>query len=1791
MDGASAASGGEGEKKKPPEGEVKSKRIMKTASQLELLEKTYAVETYPSEALRAELSAQLALSDRQLQMWFCHRRLKDRMKDRKQAEGKRQPKDSPTPSTIPGAEETGPATEVGNEHLSIAASSSSPFGHGIDPRRPVVHRTPGVAVARIGTDMSVMKRYYEPQQSVAELRAIATVEAQLGEPLREDGPILGMEFDPLPPDAFGAPIVAQQKQPGRSFEANLYEQPDLKPIKSATRPLHEYQFLPQQPTVRADAYERVAPSYQYGSPADGHNAKSAALSSARPFMHANEQVSSGYGFPSPLPSLNLLPQEGRQVHLLPSATAEYETVLRKSSLTNVGMDTQLGSHPITALENPFAPSDRRVNHDEDVLRIERKRKSEEARIAREVEAHEKRIRKELEKQDILRRKREEQMRKEMEKHDRERRKEEERLLREKQREEERFQREQRRELERRERFLQKESMRAEKMRQKEELRREKEAARQKAATERAIARRIAKESMELVEDERVELMDLAASSKGLPSIVSLDFETLQNLDIYRDKLVAFPPKSVLLKRPFATQPWNNSEENVGNLLMVWRFLITFTDVLGIWPFTLDEFVQAFHDYDPRLLGEVHLALLRIIIKDIEDVARTPSTGLGGHQNSAANPGGGHPHIVEGAYAWGFDIRNWQRHLNPLTWPEILRQFALSAGFGPQLKERNADQAYLRDDNEGNDGEDVITNLRSGAAVENAVAIMQERGFSNPRRSRHRLTPGTVKFAAFHVLSLEGSKGLTILEVAEKIQISGLRDLTTSKTPEASIAAALSRDSKLFERTAPSTYCVRPAYRKDPADGDVLLSEARERIRIFKCGFEDGEDADDAEREEDSESDVADDPEVDDLGSDLNPKTKACNSSGANRYNTNSLFENGNMVDDVIRTPQVGLQKTGEAFSSVRSDRNNEVKNLGSSIGQSVDIAGTSTNMDQEDADIDESNLGEPWVQGLMEGEYSDLTVEERLNSLVALVGVALEGNSIRVVLEERLEAANALKKQIWAEAQVDKRRTKEDYVIKTHYSSLLGNKAEPNLTMSMVEVRQSPLVTVDEKINVSSINPSAPQEPLNDPQNDMNYLNIMPSEGNPQIQDNGLDNLLYQQIGNTADRSRSQLKSFIGHKAEEMYVYRSLPLGQDRRRNRYWQFITSASCNDPGCGRIFVELHDGRWRLIDSAQGFDSLLASLDVRGVRESHLHMMLQKVEMSFKEAVKRNILRASTKRQKGDIVKAEAVEMDAVLDFSPGIDSPSSIICIADSDMSETSTSFTIELGRDETERNHALKRYQDFEKWMWKECFSSSVSYAMKYGKKRGRQLLDFCDYCRNIYSSEDNHCRSCHTTYEHSGSDFNFSRHVVQCEEKRRFGFDHSLCGSSSPLRMRLLKLQLALIEVSILQDALQPVWTNDNRKLWGKKLGSSASAEDLLQVLTLLEGSTKRDYMSSNFETTSELLGSDDLSRSAVYDFSRMQKVPVLPWLPRTTAAVALRVLELDSSIWYTLHQKAESLKERGNGDFNFPSKFALVKNTQYNEATETPHQAGLLEDENWIDGALGLTGLSRGKGIRGRGRGRLTRGGKSQRRLAGSRSESSKRSRTRNRRLGQGLSWKGQSRARGGRRSAKSRQEPIEKAINITVKTNIIPKEPDYGKAPQILERDEWNGDETRFQVGDAENLSSSERSDYDDENGQASGDEYDDMAIDDYGRGFHGKSDELLEGSDYNMNANYNMEANYEDDEEEDDEEVEVDQVEQGDLDVERYMSEDSDEDEMRERDRELIGDPDEIEGTESSSSDYSE
>ncbi|XP_009415249.2 homeobox-DDT domain protein RLT2 isoform X1 [Musa acuminata AAA Group] len=1823
----------EGWKKPPAEGGDKPpKRKMKTPYQLEILEKTYAVEAYPSETLRAELSVKTGLSDRQLQMWFCHRRLKDR----KFPPTRRQRRDDDSLPLTPPPPVLPPPNDMLSSESGGVGLSSSPFSGGLgssgESRRPVPR-----AAARIGTDMSALgRRYYDPQGllpappnqlTMGELRILASVEAQLGEPLRQDGPVLGVEFDPLPPGAFGAPIEmpAQQNQTVRPYDGNMFERHDAKTMKGpsflcsmehllssssngkrkttaggshiihpqmGSRALHEYQFLPEQPSVRSEAYDRISQSHYYDSPVDVSSTRVTSLPSGGKSLHGNDQEAPSYTFQGQMSSASLLSHQGRQ-QTIPSISTDCDST-HSNSFQVPASDTQFGTHQAMGLENPYLSSDRRILRDEDFSRLERKRKCDEARIAKEVEAHEKRIRKELEKQDVLRRKREEQMRREMERHDRERRKEEERMMREKQREEERFQREQRRENERREKFLLKESRRAEKLRQKEELRREKEAARLKAATERATARRIAREYMELIEDERLELMELATARKGFSSIFALDSDTLQQLDSFKiltaGMLSAFPPSSVRLKRPFAVQPWADSDVNIANLLMVWKFLITFADVLGLWPFTLDEFVQALHDYDSRLLGEIHVALLKSIIKDIEDVARTPAMTLGASQSSTANPGGGHPHIIEGAYAWGFNIRSWQRHLNYLTWPEILRQFALSAGFGPQLKKRNVERVCFPDEHEGNDGEDIISILRNGSAAESAAALMQERGYTHRRRSRHRLTPGTVKFAAFHVLSLEGSRGLTILEVADKIQKSGLRDLTTSKTPEASIAAALSRDTKLFERTAPSTYCVRSPYRKDPAEADAVLSAAREKIQVFQSALSDSEgaekdteDADDAERDEDSEGDAADDPEVDDASIDAkldkdDPFTSELKDSKAS---TLLGKETGGEIG-VIPQTNFGNVEKGPTIPSENS------RTASTSHASQLPDANSNfheeNNTDMEETEIDENNFGEPWVQGLSESDYYELSVEERINALVALIGVAIEGNSIRVVLEERLEAASALKKQMWAEAQLDKRRFREEYSSRLQSAAFGGYKAETALTNGAREESQTPLDNVDKSNdgNLEAINNERFLE-----QNQVNYGNMSVGQ-----ELTCADVLPVQHYGYATERSRSQLKSFIGHKAEQLYVYRSLPLGQDRRRNRYWQFSTSSSPNDPGSGRIFFESKDGHWRLIDSEEVFDALLAALDTRGIRESHLHSMLQRVETTFKEAIRRSKKSFNSAVSVGDHVKIGVPKMMVSPDCSMELDSPSSTLCGLASDALEKSTSFKIELGRNEVEKTAALKRYQGFLRWMWKECYNPYMLCAMKYGKKRCSELLHTCNSCFQSFLAEERHCPFCHKTFKaFHNSDAILSEHVALCETKRKSDPDWKpqLSDSTLPIGIRLLKAQLSMIEVSIPAEALQAFWTEGYRKSWAVKLHSSSSAEELFQILTLLESAIKQDFLSSNFETTTELLSSTARVASEIIA-AHSGSIPVLPWVPDTSAAVALRLLDLDSSISYMLQQKLEYHKEKEGDYIKLPSRYAVVNNMQEVEPMGTPDQLDYHNDGRWLDTGSGYRGRGRGsRGRGGRGRGRGGRG------LRGSGSSSRVEFRTDNigsfEKATRKYTRRGRTRGRGrrrGRRTIRPRQRSDNRVATIDKRSllgSFITADSSSNQArieesPASSGGEEWGlgEDAGKTYVEEDDNSAGFES----DENGRASGDEYDDQAADsardDYDEG---KSTGLIDD-----------ETEEEDGGDMVDEEGEEDDVGGG-HDLDAYMDDDDD-DEMRDNPEDVgdaEGNGDEDEGASSFSSEYSD
>lgn len=204
---------------------------------------------------------------------------------------------------------------------------------------------------------------------------------------------------------------------------------------------------------------------------------------------------------------------------------------------------------------------------------------------------------------------------------------------------------------------------------------------------------------------------------------------------------------------------------------------------------------------------------------------------------------------------------------------------------------------------------------------------------------------------------------------------------------------------------------------------------------------------------------------------------------------------------------------------------------------------------------------------------------------------------------------------------------------------------------------------------------------------------------------------------------------------------------------------------------------------------------SLDTRGIRESHLRIMLQKIETSFKENVRRNLQYVNTVGRSGTTIKNETTEMDVDSEFASS-DSPSSAVCGLNSDSTETSSSFRIELGRNEIEKKAALERYQDFQQWMWKECYNSLPLCAIKVGKPRCKQLLATCDGCLDSYLSEGTHCPSCHQTFGAVDNNSKFSEHVGQCEEKSKLGQgDMHIFHSSLPFGIRLLKALFSVIEV------------------------------------------------------------------------------------------------------------------------------------------------------------------------------------------------------------------------------------------------------------------------------------------------------------------------------------------------------------------------------------------------------------
>ncbi|KAK7369838.1 hypothetical protein VNO80_11884 [Phaseolus coccineus] len=382
----------------------------------------------------------------------------------------------------------------------------------------------------------------------------------------------------------------------------------------------------------------------------------------------------------------------------------------------------------------------------------------------------------------------------------------------------------------------------------------------------------------LIDDEELELRELQEGTNLFRCSNHLAASGMLACSLSKDALVKFPPDTVKMKKPIHLQPWDSSPEIVKKLFKVFHFIYTYAIIVEICPFTLDELVQAFHDKDSMLLGKIHVALLTLLLSDIE-VELT--NGFSPHLNKSCN----FLALLHSVESEEYSLDFWRRSLNSLTWIEILRQVLVASGFGSK-------QGSLRRD---------VLNKELNLLV------------------NYGLCPGTLKSELFNILSERGNTGCKVVELAKSMQNVGLNLASTTEELESLICSTLSSDITLFEKISSTAYRLRMS---------TVMKDSDE-----------------------SHSDTEDSGSVDD---ELNG-TDTCSSADD--------FENDSINSSIRK------------LKSVNSHKNNMLEIY---------------------TDIDESRPEEAWLFGLMESEYSNLNIEEKLNALAALTDLVSSGSSIRM---------------------------------------------------------------------------------------------------------------------------------------------------------------------------------------------------------------------------------------------------------------------------------------------------------------------------------------------------------------------------------------------------------------------------------------------------------------------------------------------------------------------------------------------------------------------------------------------------------------------------------------------------------------------------------------------------------------------------------------------------------------------------------------------------------------------------
>ncbi|XP_022771609.1 homeobox-DDT domain protein RLT3-like isoform X2 [Durio zibethinus] len=772
----------------------------------------------------------------------------------------------------------------------------------------------------------------------------------------------------------------------------------------------------------------------------------------------------------------------------------------------------------------------------------------------------------------------------------------------------------------------------------------------------------------LVDDEELELRELQAGTNPLTCSDHLGTRGVLGCSLCKDLLAKFPPNSVKMKQPFSMQPWDSSPETVKKLFKVFHFLYTYSVTLDICLFTLDEFAQAFHDKDSLLLGKIHVALLKLLLSDVEaELSAALSRRFSLPCKFLA--------LLHSVENQEFVVEFWKTSLNPLTWTEILRQVLIAAGFG-------STQGLLRRE-----------------ALSKEMSLM----------ARYALCPGSLKGVLFKILSERGNNGLKVSDLASSLPVTELNLTSTTEELKELICSTLSSDITLFEKISSSAYRLRSSVAKD---GSNCHSDNEDSGSI-----------------DDDSDDSSDDSEYD-LGDYYQRKLK----------HKNHYRSKNNML--TVYT------------------------------------------------EIDESHQGEVWLLGLMEGEYSDLSIEEKLNALVALIDLLSSGSSIRMENPGKAVAVRVANiPQYGSGAKIKGSSSNQQNFPRPSwvYGGQRNGVQEAHTSSDSHPVDSSSITKFFEKEKCS---------------------------------------------GSRKDAKETEV-------GVDIHPIQSVFLGSDRRYNRYWLFLGPCNAYDPGHRRVYFESsEDGHWEVIDTEEALRTLLAVLDDRGKREALLIESLEKREASlYQQMSSRHLFDAGIRFMPSDSSEMDVGREDSL---SPVSDVDNLSLTVAMNESLTSSGAIVLEAGKKGEEQNRKWRRLQEFDVWIW-DCFYLNLN-AVKHSKCSYLDSLTRCESCHDLYWRDEKHCRICHATFE---LDFDleerYAIHVATCREKG----DNSMLPKFKvlPSQLQSLKAAVHAIESVMPEDALIGAWTKSAHRLWVKRLRRTSSLSELLQVVADFVAAINKNWL------------------------------------------------------------------------------------------------------------------------------------------------------------------------------------------------------------------------------------------------------------------------------------------------------------------------------------------------------------